>query len=434
MMKDITLDLTYAKPFITEEDYENMKQKVQLTHEQLKNCTGKGAEFTGWLDLPRDIEKSLVDKIIDKAEEIKEMADAFIVIGVGGSYLGARSVIKSLTHTFHNQVNKDLRKAPEIYFVGQNLSSTYLTHLLEVIKNKRIVVNVISKSGTTLEPALAFRFFKAYLEEHYGVEEAKKRIIATTDAKKGVLKELADLEGYDTFVVPDDIGGRYSVLTPVGLLPIAVSGINVRALLEGAKVGSQNYQQISWGNPCYEYVTTRHLLYKGGKTVELLATYEPELRNFSEWWKQLYGESEGKEGKGIFPASVSFTTDLHSLGQYVQEGLKQLFVTTLWVESPRVVLPIPKVKDAKDGLNYLEGKNLDYVNSMACEGAILAHSKGGVPNIKLNLPELTAYYMGMLIYFFEKSCAISGYLLDINPFDQPGVEAYKKNMYQLLGK
>ena len=358
-----------------------------------------------------------------------------VVIGIGGSYLGARAAIECLGHSFRNNLNKEERKTPEIYFAGNNISSTYLIDLLDVIKDKDVSLNVISKSGTTTEPAIAFRVLKEFLENKYGKDEAAKRIYATTDAKKGALKQVSDEEGYETFVIPDDVGGRFSVLTPVGLLPIAVAGIDIDAIMTGANDARVDFNNSNLEeNDCYQYAVVRNILHKKGKDIELLVNYEPSLHYLSEWWKQLYGESEGKDQKGLFPASVDFSTDLHSMGQYVQDGKRILFETVLNVEKPRRVLNLKEEANDLDGLNYLSGKTLDFVNEKAFQGTLLAHTDGQVPNLLINIPTLDEYNFGYLVYFFEKACGISGYLLGVNPFNQPGVEAYKKNMFALLGK
>jgi glucose-6-phosphate isomerase len=380
------------------------------------------------------MDESLVHSIEQIAEKIRKKAELFVVIGIGGSYLGARAVIEALSHNF--QYLKKDNKNPLIVYAGQNMGEDYLADLLEILDHKEYAITVISKSGTTTEPAVAFRILKNHLEKKYGKKEASERIIAITDKAKGALKKLAAEEGYATFVVPDDIGGRYSVLTPVGLLPIAVAGFDIRKLIKGAKdMQELNLQTSSVkSNPITLYAATRNALYKKGKLVEILVNYQPNLYYFTEWWKQLYGESEGKEGKGIFPAGVNFTSDLHSMGQYIQEGQRILFETVLSVEKPNKNLAVPNDKNDLDGLNYIAGKKLHEVNAMAELGTTLAHVEGGVPNIQIQIPQISEYYLGQLIYFFEMACAVSGYILNINPFDQPGVEAYKTNMFALLGK
>jgi len=358
-----------------------------------------------------------------------------IVIGIGGSYLGARSALEFLKHSFYNQLPKETRGGPEVYFAGSNISPIYMKRLLQIVKDKEIAVNVISKSGTTLESAIAFRIFKKLTESLYGKEKAREKIIATTDKHKGALKSLAEVEGYETFVVPDHVGGRYSVLTPVGLLPLAAAGVDIEQIMAGAQSAFDMYLQEDLSeNQCWQYAAVRNILYRKGKIIELLVNYEPDLAQFAEWWKQLFGESEGKDHKGIFPGSLNFTTDLHSMGQYIQDGQRSLFATTLWVEKPPANVSISEMPGDIDGLNYLSGKTLQEINEQACRGTILAHTDGGVPNLKVNIPELAPFCYGQLVYFFEKACAMSGYLLGVNPFDQPGVEAYKKNMFALLGK
>lgn len=431
----MTIKFDYSNGFLKEEEIENMISFIKASHNQLQEKKGPGSEYLGWIDLPSKIDKEELDRVHSVAKKIQENSEVFIVIGIGGSYLGAKACIEGLSHTFYNEISKEKRKTPEIYYVGQNISSKYILDLFEAIEGKDLSINVISKSGTTTEPAIAFRLFKEYIEEKYGKEEAKERIIVTTDKEKGALKELADIEGYENFVIPDDVGGRYSVLTPVGLLPIAVSGLDIDKLLEGALSGEEEYSNENIAlNPSYQYALVRNILYNKGKGIEILVNYEPALTYLSEWWKQLYGESEGKDGKGIFPASVNFTTDLHSMGQYIQDGKRNLFETTINVEKPEKDIILKSSEDDLDGLNFLEGKSLNLVNKNAFEGTLKAHIAGNVPNLIIQVPKLNEYYFGKLIYFFEKACAISGYLLGVNPFDQPGVEEYKKNMFQLLGK
>lgn len=432
-MSKITLD--YSKTGINKHEVEFFEAQVKLAHEMLHNKTGVGNDFLGWIDLPADYDKTEFERIQQAAEKIKNDSDVLIVIGIGGSYLGARACIEALSHTFYNSLSKEQRKTPAVYFVGNNISGTYLKNLLDVCEGKEVSVNVISKSGTTTEPAIAFRVFKKYMEERYGKEAAKERIYATTDAARGALLTLAKEEGYETFVIPDDVGGRFSVLTAVGLLPIAVAGIDIEALMQGAAEGRSEYSNENVAeNVCYQYAAVRNALLRKGKNVEILVNYEPCLQYFGEWWKQLYAESEGKDQKGIFPSSLNFSTDLHSLGQYVQDGQRFLFETVLNVESPRLDVILEEEPVDLDGLNYLAGQTMDFVNKKAFEGTLLAHVDGGVPNIVVNVPELDAFTVGKLIYFFEKACGISGYLLGVNPFDQPGVEEYKKNMFALLGK
>ncbi|MBS5799218.1 MAG: glucose-6-phosphate isomerase [Clostridiales bacterium] len=432
-MSKITLD--YSKTGLQAHELDCLEKQVSLAHEMLHEKTGAGNDFLGWIDLPVDYDHEEFDRIKKAAEKIKADSDVLIVIGIGGSYLGARACIEALTHTFYNSLSKEQRKLPQVFFVGNNISGTYLRNLLDVCEGKEVSVNVISKSGTTTEPAIAFRVFKKYMEDKYGKEEAQKRIFATTDAHRGALLTLAKEEGYETFVIPDDVGGRFSVLTAVGLLPIAVAGIDIEEMMQGAAEGRSEYSNADVKeNACYQYAAVRNALLRKGKNVEILVNYEPCLQYFGEWWKQLYAESEGKDNKGIFPSSLNFSTDLHSLGQYVQDGQRMLFETVLNVQSPKLDVVLEEEPVDLDGLNYLAGQTMDFVNKKAFEGTLLAHVDGGVPNLVLNIPELNAFTMGKLIYFFEKACGISGYLLGVNPFDQPGVEEYKKNMFALLGK
>lgn len=410
-----------------------MESEIDSAAKKLETKSGAGNDFLGWLDLPINYDKNEFERIKKAAEKIKNDSEVLIVVGIGGSYLGARAVIEALSHSFYNSLPKTARKTPEIYFAGQNISGRYLKHLVEIIGDRDFSVNVISKSGTTTEPAIAFRVFKELLEKKYG-EAAKDRIYATTDMAKGALKKLSDEKGYEKFIIPDDVGGRFSVLTAVGLLPIAVAGIDIELLMSGAKDAREDYKVDFLANDCYKYAAVRNILYRKGYRVELLANYDPRLHYVSEWWKQLYGESEGKDKKGIFPASVDLTTDLHSMGQYIQDGERHLLETIINIEDDNEDLIIKEEKEDLDGLNYLAGKNLAYVNSKAFEGTLLAHIDGGVPCMIINIPEMNAYNMGYLLYFFEKACAISGYILGVNPFDQPGVESYKKNMFALLGK
>ncbi len=432
-MKNLSLD--YSNAFIKENELEYLKSTVANAHDMLHNKTGAGNDFLGWIDLPENYDKEEFARIKKAAERIRSNSDVLIVIGIGGSYLGARAAIEALTHSFRDMLPKDKKNGPTVLFAGNNISGTYLNHLLEVIEGKDVSLNVISKSGTTTEPAIAFRVLKKYLEDKYGKEGAKERIYATTDKAKGALRELATSEGYETFIIPDDVGGRFSILTPVGLLPIAVAGIDIDKILEGARAAREEYMERDLEkNPCYQYAAIRNILYNKGKVTEVLVNYEPSLQYVSEWWKQLYGESEGKDGKGIFPASVNFSTDLHSLGQYIQDGRRNLFETVINVQEPDQDMEITEDERNLDNLNYLSGKTINYVNQMAFKGTLYAHVDGNVPNIVINIPKLDEFYFGKLIYFFEKSCGISGYLLGVNPFDQPGVEAYKKNMFALLGK
>ncbi len=425
----------YSNSFIKEHEYKNMEQIVKTAHTMLHNRTAQGSEFTGWLDLSLHFDKEEYQRLLMKSEEIRNNADYLIVIGIGGSYLGARAVIEALNHSFYNLIEDDKRTSPRVIFAGNNISGKYLSDLFEVVKDKEVYVNVISKSGTTTEPAIAFRFFKKFMEEKYGKEKARERIIATTDKSRGSLKELAKINGYETFVIPDDIGGRYSVLTPVGLLPIAVSGINTDEILKGAFEAEKIYSNSNlFDNECYMYSASRQILNRKGKDIEILTNYEPSLSFISEWWKQLYGESEGKDKKGIYPASVNFTTDLHSMGQWIQDGKRNIFETNLIIKDLDKDLTIESDDMDLDKLNYLSGKTVSYVNEKAFKGTLQAHVQGDVPNLIIELDKLDEYNMGNLIYFFEKACAISGYIQGINPFDQPGVEMYKKNMFKLLGK
>ncbi|MBH8603133.1 glucose-6-phosphate isomerase [Thermoactinomyces sp. CICC 10522] len=434
-MNKIQFDYSSATAFMNEHELMQMQPAIRMAHDLLHNGTGAGSDFLGWVNLPFQYDKEEYARIKKAAAKIQSDSDALVVIGIGGSYLGARAAIEMLSHTFYNELPKDKRRTPQIYFAGNHISSTYLAHLLEHLEGKEVSVNVISKSGTTTEPAIAFRIIREYMEKRYGKEEARRRIYATTDKAKGALKKLADEEGYETFVIPDDVGGRYSVLTAVGLLPIAVAGIDIDEMMAGAQAGVEAYQTLDLeANPSYQYAAVRNILYRKGKTTEILVNYDPALQYFSEWWKQLFGESEGKDQKGIFPASVNFTTDLHSMGQYIQEGLRNIFETVVFVGKSRESLLLPKDESDLDGLNYLAGKDLDFVNSKAFEGTMLAHADGGVPNLAVKVEEISPYTFGALVYFFEKACGISGYLLGVNPFDQPGVEAYKKNMFALLGK
>jgi len=432
-MSKITID--YSKTGVMPHEVEYFKEQIVVAHKMLHEKTGAGNDFLGWVDLPVDYDKDEFERIQKAAEKIQGDSDVLIVIGIGGSYLGARACIDALSHTFYNALSKEKRKTPEIYYVGNNISGTYLKDLLDVCEGKEVSVNVISKSGTTTEPAIAFRVFKQFMEEKYGKEEAKNRIFATTDKARGALLTLAREEGYETFTIPDDVGGRFSVLTAVGLLPIATAGINIAELMQGAADARAEYSNENVEeNACYKYAAVRNALLRKGKTTEIIVNYEPCLQYFGEWWKQLYGESEGKDGKGLYPSSVNFSTDLHSLGQYIQDGQRILFETVINVENPRKDVELKKEASDLDGLNYLAGKTMDFVNKQAFQGTILAHVDGGVPNVVINLPAINAYHMGQLIYFFEKACGISGYLLGVNPFDQPGVEEYKKNMFALLGK
>ncbi|MFC4404811.1 glucose-6-phosphate isomerase [Gracilibacillus xinjiangensis] len=434
-MTHVRFDYEKALDFFGQHELDYLKEPVKLAHEMVHNKTGAGNDFLGWVDLPTDYDKEEFARIKKSAEKIKSDSDVLLVVGIGGSYLGARAAIEMLNHSFYNELSKEQRTTPQVFFVGNSISAPYINDLFDVLKDKDVSVNVISKSGTTTEPAIAFRIFRKYLEEKYGVEEAKGRIYATTDKAKGALKTLANEEGYESFVIPDDVGGRYSVLTAVGLLPIAVSGIDIDEMMQGAQKAQVELGEADLAkNPAYQYAAVRNVLYNKGKTIEMLINYEPALQYFSEWWKQLYGESEGKDFKGIYPSSANFSTDLHSLGQYVQEGRRDIFETVLHVEEPKSNITIEEEGQDLDGLNYLAGQTLDFVNEKAYQGTLLAHTDGQVPNLLVHLPKLDAYTFGYVVYFFEKACAISGYLLGVNPFDQPGVEAYKKNMFALLGK
>ena len=425
----------FAKNFFNENELKQIKPYVELANEVLTSKTGAGNDFLGWVDLPETYDKDEFARIKKAAEKIKNDSEVLVVIGIGGSYLGAKAAIEFLSHSFYNNLPKDKRKTPEIYFAGTNMSGVYLQHLIEVVGDRDFSVNVISKSGTTTEPAIAFRVFKKMLEEKYGKEEAAKRIYATTDKEKGALKTLATAEGYETFVVPDNVGGRFSVLTAVGLLPIAAAGINIDELMAGAKDAMNDFANKNMDeNQALQYAAVRNILHRKGKDLELMVNYEPRVHYLAEWWKQLFGESEGKEGKGLYPTSADFSADLHSLGQYIQQGQRLFFETVVSIGKPEVEFVIESDKENLDGLNFIAGKTLDYVNKKATDGVILAHVDGNVPNLGINIPEATPYHLGYTFYFFEKACGVSGYLLGVNPFDQPGVEAYKKNMFALLGK
>ncbi len=435
MSKHVTFDYSLAKKFIRDDEVKSMESIVETAKNTLVNRSGAGNDFLGWIDLPENYDKDEFVRIKKAAEKIQSDSEVLVVIGIGGSYLGARAAIEFLRHSFYNCVDKSVRKTPEIYFAGNSISGTYLSQLIETIGDRDFSVNVISKSGTTTEPAIAFRVFKEILEEKYGKEEAAKRIYATTDKAKGALKSLASEEGYETFVVPDDVGGRFSVLTAVGLLPIAASGADLDKLMEGA----QSMRKLCLETPVASndsilYAAIRNILLRKGKSVEVLANYEPFFHYVSEWWKQLYGESEGKDQKGIFPASVDLTTDLHSMGQFIQDGSRIMFETVMELESPSLDITLKEEPVDLDGLNYLAGKTLDFVNKSAMKGTQLAHTDGNVPNLVIRVPEQNEYYLGELFYFFEFACGISGYTLGVNPFNQPGVESYKKNMFALLGK
>jgi glucose-6-phosphate isomerase len=431
----IQLDLQFARTFVSDDEISQFQPVVQSAHQRLHNGEVPGSDYLGWLHLPSQVLQNGNRDLLDAATEIRENADALVVIGIGGSYLGARAALEWLKPDYYNQLPRALRGGPELYFAGNHLSGPALNQLLRVLEGKRVFLNVISKSGTTTEPAAAFRILRAWLQKKVGTDQAKKQIYVTTDAHKGALKELAKTEGYQTFVVPDDVGGRYSVLTPVGLLPLAATGVNVTALLEGAAKAENLLASPDLAdNPAYRYAAVRNALYRKGKTTEILAYYEPALRSVAEWWKQLFGESEGKDNKGIYPSSVGYTTDLHSMGQFVQEGYRNLFETVVRVETPVSDLTLPSTPDVEDGLEYLAGKPLSFVNDQARLATQIAHVDGGVPNLLVNVTDQSEQSLGELFYFFELACAMSGQLLGVNAFNQPGVEAYKVNMFALLGK
>lgn len=434
-MSKVTFDYSKAAPFIKDHEVESMKKLAMDAKDLLVSKTGAGNDFLGWIDLPVNYDKEEFARIKKAAAKIQSDSEVLLVIGIGGSYLGARAAIEFLRHSFYNTVSKEIRKTPEIYFVGNSISSTYIKHLMDVIGDRDFSINMISKSGTTTEPAIAFRVFKEMMEKKYGKAEAAKRIYATTDKARGSLKNLATEEGYESFVVPDDVGGRFSVLTAVGLLPIAVSGADIDKLMEGAQAGRKAAMEAPFEeNDAVKYAALRNILLRKGKAIEILANYEPSVHYVSEWWKQLYGESEGKDQKGIFPASVDLTTDLHSMGQFIQDGARNMFETVINIETSREEIILQEEAVDLDGLNYLAGKSVDFVNKSAMNGTILAHTDGQVPNFMVNVPEVNEYYLGQLFYFFEFACGVSGYLLGVNPFNQPGVESYKKNMFALLGK
>lgn len=435
MGREIIFDYSKTAGFVRKEELDHMERTVLGARDTLLNRSGAGNDFLGWIDLPVNYDKEEFSRIKKAADQIKENSDVLLVVGIGGSYLGARAAIEFLSHSFYNMLPKGKRKTPEIYFVGNNISSKYIKDLQDVLEGKDFSVNIISKSGTTTEPAIAFRVLKKMLIEKYGKKEASKRIYATTDKEKGALKNLANEEGYESFVVPDDIGGRFSVLTAVGLLPIAVSGADIEKLMEGAAQGRKLVLETPYEkNPALLYAAIRNILHRKGKMVEVIANYEPSLHYVSEWWKQLYGESEGKDQKGIFPASVDLTTDLHSMGQFIQDGSRIMFETVLNVEESEADVMLEEEEVDTDGMNYLAGKNVDFVNKSAMNGTILAHTDGNVPNLKINIPSQDERSLGQLFYFFEFACGVSGYILGVNPFNQPGVESYKKNMFALLGK
>jgi glucose-6-phosphate isomerase len=435
MANKVTFDYSKAAPFVQEHEVELMKKLALDAKEVLVSKSGAGNDFLGWIDLPVDYDKEEFARIKKAAQKIQSDSEVLLVIGIGGSYLGARAAIEFLRHGFYNMVSKEIRKTPEIYFVGNSISSTYLKNLIDVIGDRDFSINMISKSGTTTEPAIAFRVLKEMMEKKYGKEEAAKRIYATTDKARGSLKGLATEEGYETFVVPDDVGGRFSVLTAVGLLPIAVSGADIDKLMEGAASGREMALNNAFeDNDALKYASLRNIMLRKGKAIEILCNYEPAVHFVSEWWKQLYGESEGKDQKGIFPASVDLTTDLHSMGQFIQDGARNMFETVINIEKSREEIIIGTEPVDLDGLNYLAGQTVDFVNKSAMNGTILAHTDGQVPNFMINVPEMNEFYLGQLFYFFEFACGVSGYILGVNPFNQPGVESYKKNMFALLGK
>ena len=434
-MSKVSFDYSKAASFIADHEIENIKKQTVDATNLLVSKTGAGNDFLGWIDLPVDYDKEEFARIKKAAAKIQSDSDVLLVVGIGGSYLGARAAIEFLRHSFYNVVDKSVRKTPEIYFCGNSISSTYLKDLMDVVGDRDFSINMISKSGTTTEPAIAFRIFKEICEKKYGKEEAAKRIYAITDKARGSLKKLATEEGYETFVVPDDVGGRFSVLTAVGLLPIAVSGADIDKLMEGAASGREAALNLPFEeNDALQYAAVRNILLRKGKEVEILANYEPSIHYVSEWWKQLYGESEGKDQRGIFPASVDLTTDLHSMGQFIQDGARIMFETVLDLEKSRETLMIGEEPVDLDGLNYLAGQTVDFVNKSAMNGTVLAHTDGQVPNLMIHIPEATEFYLGQLFYFFEFACGVSGYMLGVNPFNQPGVESYKKNMFALLGK
>ncbi len=428
-------DYSKAAKFIRDEESVSFEQITTSAKEVLTSKSGQGNDFLGWIDLPVNYDKQEFARIKKSAKKIQEDSDVLLVIGIGGSYLGARAAVDFLRHGFYNNITKEQRGTPEIYYVGNSISSSYIQGLIDVVRDRDFSVNIISKSGTTTEPAISFRIFKEILEKKYGREEAAKRIYATTDKAKGALKSLSDEEGYETFVVPDDVGGRFSVLTAVGLLPIAVSGANIDQLMAGAASERKMALELPYEeNDVLKYAAVRNILHRKGKSVEILANYEPSLHYLAEWWKQLFGESEGKDQKGIFPASVDLTTDLHSMGQFIQDGSRIMFETVLNIEQSKVSLELKEEPVDLDGLNYLAGKTVDFVNKSAMNGTILAHTDGNVPNLRIDIPEQNEFYLGQLFYFFEFACGVSGYISGVNPFNQPGVESYKKNMFALLGK
>lgn len=435
MSDNIKINFKNCSGFVKEHELDYIKDFSSMAKDKLISGNAQGSEFTGWVNLPSDYDKAEFERVLKASEKIRKNSDIFVVIGIGGSYLGARAVIEALSHNFKNDIKKEHRSAPKIIYAGNNISSTYLSDLLDVLEGSDYSLNVISKSGTTTEPAIAFRILKEKLIEKYGKQEAKNRIFVTTDKSKGALKTLADEEGYETFVVPDEIGGRYSVLTAVGLLPISVAGVDINALMDGAKAGMERYKENPFEkNEAILYASYRNIFNRKGMDIEVLVSYEPQMSFFSQWYKQLFAESDGKDGKGIYPTSVDFSTDLHSVGQYIQDGKRLFFETILNIENPRKDIQMKSEESDLDGLNYLSGKTMNFVNDRAMKGTVLAHVDGNVPNIIINIPKLDAFNLGNLIYFFEFACGVGGYLNGINPFDQPGVESYKKNMFALLGK
>ncbi len=434
-MGQVTFDYSKAMGYVSQHEIDSMKAITESARQLLLSKSGAGNDYLGWINLPVDYDKDEFARIKAASDKIRSDSEVLVVIGIGGSYLGARAAIEFLGHNFFNSVSKDVRKAPEIYFVGNSISSTYLAGLVDTIGDRDFSVNIISKSGTTTEPAIAFRVFKKLLEEKYGKEGAAKRIYATTDKEKGALKKLADAQGYEEFVVPDDVGGRFSVLTAVGLLAIAVSGVDIDKLMEGAASARKRCIENDFdSNDAMQYAALRNIMLRKGKLVEILCDYEPSLHYTLEWWKQLMGESEGKDNKGLFPASVDLTTDLHSMGQFIQDGSRIMFETVLNVEKSSREVLIEEEEEDLDGLNYLAGKSVDFVNKCAMNGTILAHTDGNTPNLMVKIPEQNEFYLGELFYFFEFACGLSGYILGVNPFNQPGVESYKHNMFALLGK
>ncbi len=432
-MQGLSVDFSNLKNFVSDEEFNFMRGKIESAHKMLQEKSGEGRNMLGWLDTPSSRNEEELNRIKEAAMKIQKQCDVFVVVGIGGSYLGAKAMIDIFTNNFSNMLPLSERKFPQIIFAGNNLSGKYLRNLVEFLEDKDIAVNVISKSGKTLEPAITFRVLKILMEQKYGIAGAAERIYVTTDESKGLLHDIAEKNDYETFVIPDNVGGRYSVLTPVGLLPMAVANINIEDILDGAQFASHlfNEEKIEY-NDCYKYAAYRNILYAKGKEIEILASYDPCFRYFIEWFKQLFGESEGKNGRGIYPSGALFTTDLHSMGQMIQEGRRNIFETVINVQLDRSFIELPKTDDNLDELNYLAGKSIEYINKQAFSGTVEAHKSGGVPNIIINLDDLNEYNIGQLIFFFEKACAISGYILGVNPFNQPGVEAYKKNMMNLL--